>query len=262
MEGVSYEAGSIAGTNGLGKLIYFYDDNHITIDGTTSISFTEDRAKRFEASAGTSVGRRRERSRRAANRDRERAGRDGRPSMIIVRSHIGFGAPHAVDTAGAHGSPLGAEEVARDQARARLGPDKHFYIPDEVAAHMNQTSAARGSKREWEERVREVVEGIPGRAEELGRRVGRRDRRLDAAGVRSRRELATRAAGKTVMQAFSRRRADDDRRRGRPRRVDLHRIRRRRSLLQRAGSGATSPSASASTRWARSSTASRRTAAA
>ena len=79
MEGVSYEAASLAGTNGLGKLVYFYDDNHITIDGTTAISFTEDRAKRFEAlGLARAVGRGRERSRRAARRRSRR--RRPRPS--------------------------------------------------------------------------------------------------------------------------------------------------------------------------------------
>jgi len=93
MEGVSYEAGSLAGTNGIGKLIYFYDDNHITIDGTTSISFTEDRAKRFDAlgwhvqsvADANDLGVLRE---VVANAQAETA----RPSVIIVRSHIGFGA--------------------------------------------------------------------------------------------------------------------------------------------------------------------------
>src|SRR5205085_3041664 len=110
MEGLSYEAASIAGTNGLGKLVYFYDDNHITIDGTTSISFTEDRGKRFEALGWhvqhvddvNDLTRLRE---TIANAQAETA----QPSMIIVRSHIGYGAPKAVDTAKSHGSPLGEE---------------------------------------------------------------------------------------------------------------------------------------------------------
>src|SRR5207253_4854663 len=113
MEGVSNEAASIAGTLGLGKLVYFYDDNHITIDGTTSISFTEDRAARFEAQ-GWHVQSVADANDLASLREAiERAHEESaRPSMIIVRSHIAYGAPHAVDTAKAHGSPLGAEEVA------------------------------------------------------------------------------------------------------------------------------------------------------
>src|SRR5664279_4537399 len=106
MEGLSYEAGSLAGTNALGKLIYFYDDNHITIDGTTSISFTEDRALRFEAlgwhvQSVADVNDLGALRKAIAKAQAETA----RPSMIIVRTHIAFGAPHAVDTAKSHGSP-------------------------------------------------------------------------------------------------------------------------------------------------------------
>ena len=94
MEGLSYEAGSLAGTNGLGKLVYFYDDNHITIDGTTSISFTEDRAKRFDA-----LGWHVQMVADVNDLDALRAAISNaqaeteRPSMVVVRSHIGFGAP-------------------------------------------------------------------------------------------------------------------------------------------------------------------------
>src|SRR5437763_9187033 len=108
MEGLSYEAASIAGTNGLGKLVYFYDDNHITIDGTTSISFTEDRGKRFEA-AHWHVQHVDDANDLAALREAIAAAQQEleRPSIIIVHSHIAYGAPRAVDTAKAHGAPLG-----------------------------------------------------------------------------------------------------------------------------------------------------------
>jgi transketolase len=110
MEGVSYESGSLAGTNGLGKLVYFYDDNHITIDGTTSISFTEDRAARFEA-LGWHVQHVDDANDLAALRETiaNAQAELARPSLIVIRSHIAFGAPRAVDTAKSHGSPLGAE---------------------------------------------------------------------------------------------------------------------------------------------------------
>src|SRR6476659_8107054 len=120
MEGLSYEAASIAGTNGLGKLIYFYDDNHITIDGTTSISFTEDRGRRFEALGWhvqhvEDVNELDVLREAIANAQAETA----RPSLIVCRTHIAYGAPKAVDTAKAHGSPLGPEEVAA--AKKALG---------------------------------------------------------------------------------------------------------------------------------------------
>src|SRR6476660_8567862 len=130
MEGVSYEAGSLAGTNGLGKLIYFYDDNHITIDGTTSISFTEDTAKRFDA-LGWHVQSVADVNDLDTLRAAIKKAQDetARPSMIIVRSHIGYGAPDAVDTAGAHGSPLGVEEVAAAKRALGWDPDQQFVIP-------------------------------------------------------------------------------------------------------------------------------------
>src|SRR5581483_8098974 len=113
MEGVSYEAGSIAGQLGLGKLVYFYDDNRITIDGTTSISFTvEDRGKRFEA-LGWHVQHVDDVNDLDALRSAIAAAHEveDRPSMIVMRSHIAYPAPHAVDTSKAHGSPLGEDEV-------------------------------------------------------------------------------------------------------------------------------------------------------
>jgi transketolase len=138
MEGVSNEAASVAGTLGLGKLIYFYDDNHISIDGTTSISFTEDRGARFEAQGwhvqhvadANDLGALRV---AIANAQAETS----KPSLVVVHSHIAYGAPHAVDTAKAHGAPLGEEEVRATKVALGWDPDKKFFIPQEVAAHMN-----------------------------------------------------------------------------------------------------------------------------
>ena len=203
MEGVSYEAGSIAGTNGLGKLIYFYDDNHITIDGTTSISFTEDRAKRFDA-LGWHVQEVADVNDLAALRAAvtNAQAETERPSIVIVRSHIGFGAPDAVDTAGAHGSPLGVEEVAAAKRALGWDPDKQFFIPDEVAAHMNQSERGKQLERDWDERFAAWSETFP---TERGQwdaawagQIGSWTPPVFAPGE----EIATRAAGKTVMQAF------------------------------------------------------------
>src|SRR3982751_3983250 len=111
MEGLSYEAASLAGTNALGKLVYFYDDNHITIDGTTAISFTEDRAKRFEA-LGWHVQKVEDVNELDVLREAiaNAQAETSQPSIIVCRTHIAYGAPKAVDTAKAHGSPLGADE--------------------------------------------------------------------------------------------------------------------------------------------------------
>jgi len=154
MEGITNEAGSIAGTNGLGKLIYFYDDNHITIDGTTSISFTEDRGKRHEALGWhvqhiTDVNDLDALREAIANAQAEIE----RPSLIIVHSHIAYGAPHAVDTAKAHGAPLGEPEVRAAKEALGWDPDKHFYVPDEVREHMNVTGRGIELEEAWQKKL-------------------------------------------------------------------------------------------------------------
>ncbi|MES1247685.1 MAG: transketolase [Actinomycetota bacterium] len=163
MEGVSNEAASIAGTLGLGKLVYFYDDNHITIDGTTSISFTEDRGKRLEAQ-GWHVQHVEDANdldalRKAiANAQAETA----KPSMIVVRSHIAFGAPAAVDTAKAHGSPLGADEVRATKEALGWDPDKSFFVPPAVAEHMNGTKRGVELETAWEQKKSSWSAKYPG----------------------------------------------------------------------------------------------------
>ena len=134
MEGVSHEAASIAGHLKLGKLIFFYDDNGITIDGKTNLSFSEDIAKRFEAygwqvlnvddvnNPGSL-----ESALLAAKNEIEK------PSIIITKTHIGFGSPHKQDTSDAHGSPLGDEEIKLTKKNLDWPEDKTFYVPDEVA---------------------------------------------------------------------------------------------------------------------------------
>jgi transketolase len=163
MEGVSNEAASIAGTNGLGKLVYFYDDNHITIDGTTWISFTEDRAKRFEAQGwhvqtvddANDLDRLRQ---TIATAQAETA----KPSLIIIRSHIAFGAPRAVDTAKAHGNPLGEDEVRATKEALGWDPDKKFVIPQEVAEHMNGTARGIELEEAWEQKLSAWSAKYPG----------------------------------------------------------------------------------------------------
>jgi transketolase len=203
MEGVSYEAASIAGTNGLGKLIYFYDDNHITIDGTTSISFTEDRAKRFDAlgwhvqsvADPNDLDSLRE---AIANAQAEAT----KPSMIIVRTHIAYGAPHAVDTAKAHGSPLGADEVAATKRALGWDPDKHFYVPDEVYANMNGIERGTELESEWQQRFSNWSQAFPEARETWDAAWAGRIGAWDLPEFEPGEELATRMAGKQVMQAF------------------------------------------------------------
>jgi transketolase len=208
MEGVSQEAASIAGHLGLGKLVYVYDDNHITIDGTTALTFTtEDKGKRFEA-YGWHVQRVDDSEDLDALATALAAARAeiGRPSLIVVRSHIAYPAPHAQDTAKAHGSPLGEDEVRLTKERLGWDPDRHFHVPGEVYEHMAAV-AERGAElqHEWEQRFTAWSEAFPAlRAEWDADRLGApRAGWLDALPwFKAGEELATRAAGKTVLNAI------------------------------------------------------------
>lgn len=148
-EGVSSEASSLAGHLGLDNLIVIYDDNHITIDGNTSLSFTEDRAKRYEAYGwyvqvvpgdGTDIGAL-EKAIENAKAEKER------PSIICFQSLIGYGSPNFEDSHKAHGSPLGADEIKLIKKNFGWDPEKSFEVPAEVAEHMGK-SVAHGEKLE------------------------------------------------------------------------------------------------------------------
>lgn len=149
MEGVASEAASLAGHLKLGKIIYLYDDNRITIDGSTDLAFTEDRGKRFEAygwqvlrvADGNDVN-----EIDAAIRT---AKQDLRPSLIICRTHIGYGLPTRQDTSKAHGEPPGEEELAAAKEMAGWSKDKKFYIPAEVKDYFVKVGL-NGTKTEEE----------------------------------------------------------------------------------------------------------------
>ncbi len=206
MEGVSNEAASIAGTLGLGKLVYFYDDNHITIDGTTSISFTEDRGARHEAQGwhvqhvddANDLDRLRE---TIANAQAETA----RPSLIVIRSHIAFGAPDAVDTAKAHGSPLGEDEVRATKEVLGWDPDRKFYVPDEVREHMNVTQRGIELEDAWQQKLAAWSAKYPALREDWDQvNTGRpRPGWVEALPqFEPGEDVATRDAGAKVMEAF------------------------------------------------------------
>ena len=154
-EGVSHEAGSLAGHLKLGRLVYIYDDNHISIDGPTELSYSDDAGKRFEA-YGWHVDRIGE----AANdldalegALRRAMDVDDAPSLIILRSHIGWPSPKYTDTEHAHGSPLGEEEVRVTKGILGLPPDQTFYVPDEVLAlYRDAGLRGRSAREEWEKR--------------------------------------------------------------------------------------------------------------
>ena len=208
MEGVSNEAASIAGTLGLGKLVYFYDDNHITIDGTTRISFTEDRNARFVAQ-GWHVQQVDDANDLASLRDAIAAAQHEleRPSMIVVRSHIGYGAPHAVDTAGAHGAPLGEDEVRAAKVALGWDPDQKFLVPDDVREQMLQVDRGIALEEAWEEKLSAWAAKYPGLKEDWDQVHTGKPR---AGWVEALPEfepgesLATRDVGAKVMEAFKR----------------------------------------------------------
>jgi transketolase len=154
-EGVGSEACSLAGHLGLGKLIVFYDNNHVQLAGETAMAFSEHVGKRFEAygwhvqDVGEDLSLDRLAGAAAAARDVV-----DRPSIVIVRSHIGYGSPHKQDSFKAHGSPLGEEEVALTKERYGWDPDAHFLVPDEALAHFRET-IPRGKElvADWTERL-------------------------------------------------------------------------------------------------------------
>ncbi|MBS2022838.1 MAG: transketolase [Deltaproteobacteria bacterium] len=135
MEGVTAEACSIAGHLGLGNLIFFYDDNHISIEGQTEITFTEDRMKRYEAYGWHVQTVHDGNDLEALHRALEAAKAETRkPSMIAVRTVIGFGSPSKAGTRHAHGEPLGKDETIKTKAALGWPTDSSFLIPDDVAA--------------------------------------------------------------------------------------------------------------------------------
>jgi transketolase len=204
MEGVSYEAGSLAGQNALGKLVYFYDDNHITIDGTTAISFArEDKGARFEAQ-GWHVQRVDDPNDLGRLREAIAAAQDEttKPSVIIVRSHIAFGAPRAVDTAKSHGSPLGEAEVRATKEALGWDPDKRFYVPDEVGEHMSGVQRGIELEDEWNADFARWSDAFPGERETWDAAWAGRIGQWNLPEFEAGEEIATRDAGKKVMQAF------------------------------------------------------------
>jgi len=153
MEGISSEAASLAGHLGLSNLIWIYDNNHITIEGNTELAFSEDVATRFEA-YHWNVNRVSdvndldllEQTINSAIKEKNR------PSLIIVDSHIAYGSPTKQDTSGAHGEPLGEDEIRATKENYGWDPDRKFYIPDEVES-FRKTTTDRGRRIEakWDE---------------------------------------------------------------------------------------------------------------
>jgi transketolase len=208
MEGISQEAASIAGHFGLGKLVVCYDDNRITIDGSTTISFDgENHAARMEAD-GWHVQRVGDSEDLDALEAAIAAGRDEaeRPSFIAIRSHIAYPAPHAVDTAASHGAALGEEEVRATKEVMGFDPDKHFWVDERVYEHMSLRDSGTRARGEWQERYEAWREASPELAADWDLAWAGRLRdgwRETLPKFEAGEKLATRAAGQQVMAAFA-----------------------------------------------------------
>ena len=161
-EGISHEAASLAGHLKLGKLIYFYDDNNISIDGPTSLSYSDNVPLRFEAYGWhvQTVDAYDMPAIDAAIRAAQAV--TGQPSLIITKSHIAYGSPNKQDTAEAHGSPLGAEEVRLTKIALGLPADEQFWVPEDVYARYAAVKAAGGrAQAVWDELVGKFATEYP-----------------------------------------------------------------------------------------------------
>ncbi|MCX7754878.1 MAG: transketolase [Anaerolineales bacterium] len=172
MEGIAAEAASLAGHLQLGKLIYLYDDNHISIDGPTDLAFTEDRLARFEAYGWHTLQVPDGNDVEAIDRAIQAAKADPRPSLIAVRTVIGYGAPNRQGTAKAHGEPLGDEELRLAKENLGWPVEPRFYIPEDVLAHFRE-SIQRGAEFQsaWQARFDAYRAQFPQKAAELARRM-------------------------------------------------------------------------------------------
>jgi transketolase len=168
-EGVGSEACSLAGHLGLGRLIVFFDNNHIQLSGPTDMAFGEDVAMRFEAYGWHVQDVGEDLSVESLERATEEAkGVEDRPSLIIVRSHIGYGSPHKQDTYQAHGSPLGEDEVRATKEVYGWPPDKTFYVPDEAREPFKDAAErGRGLVEDWEQKLEAFRDANPDAAAEL-----------------------------------------------------------------------------------------------
>jgi transketolase len=209
MEGISGEAASLAGHLALGRIVYLYDDNHISLDGPTSLSFEgEDVEKRFQAyqwhtlhvedindleelSAAIQAG----------------IDEEDRPTLIRCRTIIGWPAPHKQNTSKAHGAPLGEDEVRATKEILGWDPDKHFYVPDAVYGAFNQVDRGRELQEAWEARFATWRETNPDAAREWDVAWSAKpepglDDVIPVFDPADKDAIATRSAGQTVMEAF------------------------------------------------------------
>jgi transketolase len=206
-EGIASEAASLAGHLRLGKLVVLYDDNRIQLDGPTEMAWSEDVLERF-AAYGWGVGRVEDGNDLEAIEAAIRGALDDRrPSLVAVRTHIGYGSPHKQDTQKAHGSPLGEDEVRLTKEGYGWDPDKHFFVPDQVREFMGEAvGAGEELYRDWERRYYAYRDAHPTEAAELRRRTHGQLRDDAFSGLKTYavgEELATRNASQNAIQALA-----------------------------------------------------------
>lgn len=207
MEGVASEAASLAGTLGLGKLIYMYDDNKITIEGNTSIAFTEDVETRFKGYGWQVLRVESSEDLAALEAAVKEAQADAEhPSLIIVRTHIGFGSPKQ-DSPSCHGEPLGADALKATKEAAGWDPEASFVVPEEVKAHFNdKLDACAKAEADWNELLKAYGEKYP---EEVGALLASLsgNRTVDLAALEAlfegKESVATRAASGDILQKLA-----------------------------------------------------------
>jgi transketolase len=209
MEGISHEAASFAGHLRLGRLIGFYDDNHITIEGETELTYSDDVAMRFEA-YGWHVQRVEDGNDLDALDRAIRVAKEetGRPSLIIVRTHIAFGSPNRQDTAQAHGEPLGVDEVRLTKQNLGWPSEEPFHVPGEALAEWRKCrERGEALHADWQERYQRYASAHAADAAELDRRIrGEPADGWDAAlpvFTPEDGKLATRAASGKVLNAIA-----------------------------------------------------------
>ena len=209
MEGIASEAASLAGHLQLGKLIYLYDNNQVTLSAGTAITFTEDCARRFEAygwhTQAVTDGNDLAAIARALHRARAET---QRPSLILLRTHLGYGSPHKQDTFEAHGSPLGAEEVRLTKENLGWPTEPPFFLPEPVRAHFRE-ALGRGERAEaeWNDKLSAYAQAFSEPARELRELMrGELPAGWDAAIPRfpaDAKGMATRVASGKIMTAIA-----------------------------------------------------------
>ncbi len=208
MEGVAAEAASLAGHLGLGKLIYLYDQNHITLAGTAEISFSEDVPARFAALGWQTMtvdGMDTEMVRRALDQARAET---SRPSLICAQTVIGYGSPNKANTFGVHGSPLGADEVRATKEELGWPTEPAFYVPDEALATFRQAiDRGQTEQREWQTRFEAYAEAFPEEAAEFTRALAGElpegwDADLPRWEVGAKAMASRKASGETIARFF------------------------------------------------------------